>query len=313
MNNIVDNVVAPQLVIEKIRKGPYAKRFQQVYGAKVFNEKTEDVFALLAKAVVAFESSQEVSPFSSKYDAYLAGKAQLTPSELNGLKLVTGSETGRPGGLPNAKNAQCVICHGIQTAETSGPDLWTLFCYKNIGTPKNPKNPYYMQNDQRANPMGYNPLGQAYIDLGLGDFIYPLKGLPPGNQGSGNNGQGDFLAANGVVKVPTLRNADKRPAPTFVKSYMHNGYFKSLKDVVHFYNTRNLTSSPAEFIDFSQPHPYDQLKGKPLWPAPEYASPVTLENPTGLPGQVGNLGLTDAEENDIVAFLKTLSDGYTKP
>jgi hypothetical protein len=37
---------------------------------------------------------------------------------------------------------------------------------------------------------------------------------------------------------------------------------------------------------------------------------VTLQNPEGLPGQVGNLELTGKEEDDIVAFLKTLSDGY---
>jgi hypothetical protein len=28
---------------------------------------------------------------------------------------------------------------------------------------------------------------------------------------------------------------------------------------------------------------------------------------------VGNLGLTDTEENQIVAFLQTLTDGYTTP
>jgi cytochrome c peroxidase len=31
-----------------------------------------------------------------------------------------------------------------------------------------------------------------------------------------------------------------RPTPEFVKAYMHNGYFKSLKEVVHFYNTRDV-------------------------------------------------------------------------
>jgi hypothetical protein len=44
---------------------------------------------------------------------------------------------------------------------------------------------------------------------------------------------------------------------------------------------------------------------------------VTLNNPTGLPpsmeGQVGNLGLTDQQENDIVAFMRILTDGFTKP
>ena len=42
-----------------------------------------------------------------------------------------------------------------------------------------------------------------------------------------------------VSNVPTLRNVDKRPRPDFIKAYGHNGYFKSLKEIVHFYNTRD--------------------------------------------------------------------------
>ena len=37
-----------------------------------------------------------------------------------------------------------------------------------------------------------------------------------------------------------LRNVDKRPSPAFVKAYGHNGYFTSLKQIVHFYNTRDV-------------------------------------------------------------------------
>jgi cytochrome c peroxidase len=179
--------------------------------------------------------------------------------------------------------------------------------------PKNPKNPYYSETNKKTNPLGYNPLGLAYIDLGLGDYLYPAKGLPAGNIGPGSNGQGDFLFVNGTFKVPTLRNVDKRPNATFVKAYMHNGYFKSLKDIVHFYNTRNLTTLSGEVIDFTTSQPYASLKGKPLWPPPEYLSSVTMQNAEGLSGRVGNLGLTEQDENDIVAFLKTLSDGYTQP
>jgi cytochrome c peroxidase len=43
----------------------------------------------------------------------------------------------------------------------------------------------------------------------------------------------------GRFQVPTLRNVDKRPSPNFVKAYGHNGYFKTLKSIVHFYNTRD--------------------------------------------------------------------------
>mgnify|MGYP000072494021 CR=1 FL=1 len=62
---------------------------------------------------------------------------------------------------------------------------------------------------------------------------------------------------------------------------MHNGVFKSLKEVVHFYNTRDIGN----------------------WPPPEVPENVNTD-------ELGNLGLTDAEEDAIVAFMETLSDGY---
>lgn len=74
-----------------------------------------------------------------------------------------------------------------------------------------------------------------------------------------------------------------RPTPSFVKSYLHNGVFKSLKDVVHFYNMRDKT--PDAF------------------PPPDVNENINTD-------ELGDLGLTDEEENDIVAFLETLSDGY---
>ena len=97
-----------------------------------------------------------------------------------------------------------------------------------------------------------------------------------------------------MFQTATLRNVDKRPRPDFIKEYMHNGYLKSLKEVVHFYNTsqalpRCAQGSPGEKVT--------------CWPPPEY--PATL-NTT----QLGNLGLTSDEEDEIVAFLQTLTDGY---
>jgi cytochrome c peroxidase len=95
--------------------------------------------------------------------------------------------------------------------------------------------------------------------------------------------------------VPTLRNVDMRPRQDFVKAYMHNGYFKSLKEVVHFYNTRDVLprcelGSPGEKIS--------------CWPAPEDPTNVNHR-------QLGNLGLTGEEEAALVAFLRTLADGYS--
>jgi cytochrome c peroxidase len=94
----------------------------------------------------------------------------------------------------------------------------------------------------------------------------------------------------------TLRNVDKRPRPDFVKAYTHNGYLKNLKEVVHFYNTRDTlprcqTGSPGEKVS--------------CWPPPE--------SPTNINTNCCNLGLTNEQEDDLVAVLKTLTDGYKQP
>ena len=103
----------------------------------------------------------------------------------------------------------------------------------------------------------------------------------------------------GKHKVPTLRNVDKRPSEgDVVKAYGHNGYFKSLKDIVHFYNTRDLLD-PCETT--ASPSP-----GINCWPAPEVSDNVNMD-------ELGNLSLTGAEEDAIVAFMTTLSDGYEPP
>jgi cytochrome c peroxidase len=309
-------LASPDLVVRKVVTGSYSNLFEQAFGADALSKSSADIFRMIRQAIAEYEKSRDVSPFSSKYDAFVEGQAQLTQSELNGLRLFTGSTTGRPGGTPNYKSAQCVTCHTISDSANGRRDFFTNWTFANIGAPKNPRNPYYKQTNSATDPLGYNPDGDRYVDLGLGAILYPERNLPPGNVGPGSDGRGDFLEANGEFRVPSLRNVDKRPDADFVKAYMHNGFFRSLKDVVHFYNTRNLTF-PGEIFDLGSANPYATVKGRPLWPLPEYPSAITLQNPAGHRNspnaRVGNLGLTDQEEDDIVAFLQTLSDGYFTP
>jgi len=317
MNNLLHNVADPASVIEKVRTGPSNALFVKVNGANVYSQSTSAVYALIAKAIAAFEASDIVSPFSSKYDAYLAGQAKFSLQELNGLRLFTGTLNGRPGGFPMKKSAHCMDCHGIPQTWTPTSDVWTNSCYANLGVPPNPANRFYGMTDKASNPAGYNPLGKNFIDYGLGGFMYPKMGKP-----AGDLAEGDPLMIDGTFKAPSLRNVDKRPNLSTTKAYMHNGVFKTLQQVVHFYNTRNLTSVSGEVIDFTKPNPYAGLKGKPLWPVPEYPSALTLINPQGLPGsnergnpaseQIGNMQLLASDEADLVAFLRTLSDGYWK-
>ena len=98
----------------------------------------------------------------------------------------------------------------------------------------------------------------------------------------------------GRFQVPTLRNVDKRPHPDFVKAYGHNGYFKSLKSIVHFYNTRDVRAHCGL---------NDPGEGTTCWPAPESTDNMNTKF-------VGRLGLSDEEEDALVTFLQILTDGF---
>jgi cytochrome c peroxidase len=78
-----------------------------------------------------------------------------------------------------------------------------------------------------------------------------------------------------------------------------HGYFKSLEAIVHFYNTRDVLARC--------PGPYTEAQAlrANCWPAPEVAANVDTV-------QLGNLGLSPSEEAAIVAYLRTLSDGYRR-
>ena len=119
-----------------------------------------------------------------------------------------------------------------------------------------------------------------------------------------------------------MRGADKRPSPDFVKAYMHNGVFKSLKDVVRFYNKRNIAvdANGKEIAFDLRKEPPSGFA--PLFPPPEVlenvqnvvgATPSQATSATESNGQVGNLQLSAEQEEDLLDFLKILSDGYTKP
>jgi cytochrome c peroxidase len=168
--------------------------------------------------------------------------------------LTVQEESGRALFMGTAK---CVNCHM--------PPNFTDFTYDNLGVPRNPLNPFYNETE-------WNPAGAAWVDPGLGGFL-KTAGYP----------EAVYTAELGKHKVPTLRNVDLRPTKHFIKAYSHNGYFKSLEEIVHFYNTRDASGAG--------------------WPLPEVADNINT-------AEMGNLGLTYGEELDIVAFLTTLSDGY---
>jgi len=133
-----------------------------------------------------------------------------------------------------------------------------------------PKNP---ENPFYNLPRAFNPAGRAFIDTGLGAFTAEA-------------------GENGKFKVPSLRNIAK------TKPYMHNGYFKTLRGVVEFYSNRDI-------LPFCNNPLTTEAKAlaSHCWPAPEVKKNVNF-------AELGELNLSEAEINDIVAFLNTLTDGY---
>ncbi len=261
-------------------------------------------FQHLVLSMAAYEASPDVSPYSSKFDYQLAhpteqvfspdeaagyqlfrGKGLCNTCHLDGTQNTAGGKTPRP---PSQKG-------NIFTQNGNSNPLFTEFQPHNLGLPNNYALPYYCENT--PDQYGYiaNPLGQSYVDYGFGAFLAGNAAAPNPNQSWAQYAP-QFM---GTFQTPTLRNVDKRPRPDFVKAYMHNGFLKSLKEVVHFYNTRDvLPTCPGDPVTSS----LDPNAGKTCWPAPAVTA---NEDKT-----IGNLGLTDHEEDLIVAFLQTLTDGY---
>jgi cytochrome c peroxidase len=236
--------------------------------------KSDTAYDNIALAIAAYEGSSESNAYSSKYDAYLAGQYTPTRLERQGFRLFRGK-------------GKCANCHTLDAGPNGEPPLFTDFTFDNLGVPPNPLNPFYDM------PPEINPAGENWLDLGLGNFLasrVDYEQYAPENYGK--------------HKVATLRNVDLRPYPTFVKAFSHNGFFKSLKSIVHFYNTRDAKPSCESLgiVDATE----DVALLNDCWPEPEIS--VNLNTM-----EMGDLGLTDAEEDAIVVFLKTLSDGFTAP
>jgi len=149
--------------------------------------------------------------------------------------------------------AMCNACHPSEPGDGGEPPLFTDFTYDNLGVPKNPDNPFYTLSKK------FNPDGYDFVDWGLGGVLGIEEEM-------------------GKHKVMPLRNI------AVTGPYMHNGVFSTLREVVEFYNARDLGG----------------------FPSPEVPINVNTD-------ELGDLGLTSDEIDDIVAFLHTLTDGYVPP
>jgi cytochrome c peroxidase len=110
----------------------------------------------------------------------------------------------------------------------------------NLGVPRNVILPWYSEDTPDQFGFTGNPLGPGFTDEGVGLFLDGYYGAPP------NLIWGQHLPFfEGKSQTSPIRNAGQVPYRGFVKAYMHNGYLLSLKEVVHFYNTRDVYPQPV--------------------------------------------------------------------
>jgi cytochrome c peroxidase len=211
----------------------------------------DDIYNAMADAIAAFEMTPSFNEFSSKFDYVLnQDYVALDGVVLDQVGLVGVFSTAEIRGMQvffddTAGGGQCVLCHM--------PPDFTDFTYDNLGIPKS-------KNDIiKKNP----------VDLGLANTITNLGSIP-------DNPLAAAALQEGKFKVMTVRNVE------LTAPYGHNGYFATMEEIVHFYNTRDVDR---------------------MWKKPEVPQNVNSN-------ELGDLGLSPDQEADLVAFLKTLTDGY---
>jgi cytochrome c peroxidase len=246
-------------VADKLRHAPYADRFTGLFGAGIFS--SPDMLVSEAMFAVARYQLEDPSfhPYTSKYDYWLEGKAQLSESELRGLQLFNDPDKANCGG-----------CHLSRPTRDGLPPLFTDHQYEALGAPRNAA----LADNRDAN----------YFDLGA--------------CGPQRTDIADQTQYCGMFQTPTLRNTATRHA------FFHNGVFHSLEQVLDFYNFRD--TNPERVYPRTADgtvQKYDDVPAK-------YQVNVDVTDPPfdRHPGETP--AMTAQDETDIIAFLKTLTDGY---
>jgi cytochrome c peroxidase len=189
----------PEDVAAKLRKASYSEEFRSVFGGQIF----EDPTSACAQALVAIERFEledpSFHPYSSKYDAYLDGKIQLSDQERRGLAL-----------FDDRRRGNCASCHLDRKGANGSHPLFTDYEFEALGVPRNPE---ILAN---AAP--------DYFDMGLCGPLRTDQAARP---------QPARTADCGLFKTPTLRNVTTRGV------FFHNGRFHTLREALRFYVQRD--------------------------------------------------------------------------
>jgi len=279
-------------VIARLQSRPYLADFEALYGAAVLSDPATALQDLGA-ALAAFETeAPQFHPFSSKYDAFIAGKTQLTAQEQRGL-----------ADFNDPSKGNCAACHPSHSGDGVTPPLFTDFSYDNLGLPRNAG---IAANADGAAP-GYTPVNStdgvhSYYDLGI---CGPFR----------NDGGVNLFGVCGQFKVPTLRNI------ALTAPYFHNGQFATLEQALGFYVRRD--TNPDQFYRTDASGNVTKFDDLPALYGGLFL--VNINVPGSDASYVGNVNtleipynrhigdtpaLSPDDINDVIAFLCTLTDGF---
>ena len=215
--NDVEQNIREKNVCQRVKTAKYKNLYEQAFDEAIDcspNPKDDPAYKTsykrLAVALAAWQASNDVNSFSSKRDEALADDPDhkfpldgFTDQENLGHDLFYGIKSALN---PTGKRARCNACHNSGAGTSDGTEkkqLYTDNRYHHIGVPFNREIPGVGKGEK----------------TGLKVHVTDVE---PGN-----------------FKTPTLRNVAKGVSANFKKAYTHNGWFKSLGSLVHFYNTRD--------------------------------------------------------------------------
>ncbi|WP_170833098.1 cytochrome-c peroxidase [Microbulbifer marinus] len=306
MPNPVEQNISREDVCKTVQASTYSQLYELAWGQEINcswetaygTESYFDIsFKRLMLAVGAYQHSDDINSFTSKRDialrSELACDGESFPEHYNSSFCKKLEKSGKePGTFPllqltDEENFGHDLFYGLSF--TPGPGANCFICHSNGGF-----------GDDGTE------LLQTYSDHGYHNIGTPLNPQIPNGPDTGLNRHTSTLdSADGFFKTPPIRNVAKGAKSNFTKAYTHNGYFKSVETIVHFYNTRDAkvrceTIPELEGVELTA----EVALANDCWPAPEFPD-------TAAPFIIGNLGLTQEEEAALVAYIKTLEDQHT--
>src|SRR6266850_5333399 len=192
--------------------------------------RANDVFDHWAQSIDQYETSTDVSAFSSKFDAYLHGDVTLSAEEMAGYNLFRGKANCNSCHLDGRSTAPTPATGAAPNSEDTGAPadtrpVFTCFGSANLGLPLNPRDAIYSQNTPDFFGFTANPFGFGFRDLGLGTFLRS----GPGSWASPNDDWTQFApSSDGKMQTSSARNAalvppqcptTEAPGPYFQKEF----------------------------------------------------------------------------------------------